>query len=186
MGSKRIEHSAESKADDPQIDHRVAIAPERHPQDRDGLIFGLLNGFLENDNICFWEDRSPEENRARMALAEVLRSGEPLTPFFRNQLATLIAPRGKEGAIIKRRIKFEYVDAGNPRSDYKNSMIAEEVYTAAKSSSVNVAVKSVAEKQELGVRRVWEIWHENRDLLEAIHGPLPRPRRPKKAVLKRP
>src|SRR5262249_52357934 len=115
-------------------------------------------------------------------IARLHRSqNDPL--LFRNQLAALIAPQGKEGAIVKRRIKFEYADAGNPRGDYKNSMIAEEVYAAAKSSSVNAAVKSVAEKRELGVRRVWEIWRENRDVVVARHGPLPsRPRRPKKAA----
>jgi hypothetical protein len=54
------------------------FAGQRHPQDRDELIFGLLNGFIENDSICYWEDRSPEENRAREALSEILRSAEPL------------------------------------------------------------------------------------------------------------
>jgi hypothetical protein len=157
-----------------QPDHQLVIAGQRHPQDPEELAFGLLNGFIENDYLHFWEDRSPEEKCARAALADILRSSRPLSQFLRNQLAALIAPKGKEVQVVKRRIKFEYVDAGSPNVDYKNSVISKEIYDAiASDTKVTAAVKCAAEKHNLSDRLIWKIWKYQRPLLEQIHGPLP-------------
>ena len=167
----------------PKLDLTIDVASTRHPEDRDGLIAGLLNGFEENDSLCYWEDRSPEEIRAREALADLLLSEEPLDRRWRSRLAALIAPRGTESQIIKRRIRFEYIEAGTPADNLRKSRICEAVYFAvAKGDSVNAAVKKVAEEWNLGPRQVMEIWRQNRANAEFAHGVLPRSHRRKKPV----
>jgi hypothetical protein len=154
------------------------IAGQRHPQERLELTMGLLNGFTENDRLHFWEDQSPDEKRARRAFGDLLRSGEPLSQSFRVQLARLIHPQGIERGIIKRRIKFEFVQPGTPSPDYRNSKIAKEIYLAvSKHTTVNAAAEEVGAKYGLGERAAKKIWGENRDLLERIFGPLPSLRR---------
>lgn len=158
-----------------KIDAQLAIAGRRHPEGQEELAFGLLDGFLENGEHCYWEDDSAEENRARVALANLLRSQEPLDRHLRVQLAALVSPQGAEVGIVKRKIAFKYVKTGHPRDDYRNSEIVKYIYDlAATGKSINKAEEHAAEKYELGIRRTKELWAEYRDQLFSIHGPLPR------------
>jgi hypothetical protein len=165
-----------------KVDLQLAIAGRRHPEDQEELAFGLLNGFLENGELCYWEDGSAEEKRARVALANLLRSQEPLDHHLRVQLAALVSPQEREVKIVKRKIVFRHVGVGHPRDDYRNSQIAKDIYDfAASGGLIKDAINQAVGKYGLGERRTKKLWGQNRDLLESIHGPLPRARRIKRA-----
>ena len=165
-----------------KIDLQLAIAGRRHPEDQEELAFGLLNGFFENGKHFYWEDDSAEENRARAALANLLRGQEPLDRRLRVQLAALVSPQGREVGIVKRKISFKYVEAGRPTDDYRNSQIVKDIYDfAARGGLIKDAINQAVEKYRLGDRRTKKLWGQYRDLLKSTHGPLPRSRRIKRA-----
>jgi hypothetical protein len=165
----------------PKIGLQLAIAGRRDPEDQEELAFGLLNGFIENGERCYWEDDSAEERRARVALANLLRGQEPLDRHLRVQLAALISPQGSEVGIVKRKIVFKNVKAGHPVDDYRNTQIVKYIYDlAATDKSINKSVEQAAEKYGLGIRRIKKLWGEYRDQLLSIHGPLPRSPRVRK------
>src|SRR5262249_30235093 len=99
------------------------------------LINILLRGFLENHEsytVHYWEDKSPDENRGREALVELLRSERPLTRDLRDTLAALFDPKENGYPGGERRLLFELRRVGNRKETILHSSVAQHIYDAAK------------------------------------------------------
>jgi hypothetical protein len=139
------------------------------------LISILLRGYLVEFNQCYLEDDSPQDKRARTALAGLLRSGAPLTQDLRITLANLFDPTWHGEA---RRLKFEYRDAVPPTHTVRNSVIAKFVYEHVKAGgSAASGKRAAALKFGLGEDGIKRIWDRYKPAIEATDGKLPAPRR---------
>jgi hypothetical protein len=145
------------------------------------LINILLGGFVKNDTNHYWEDKSPDENRGREALVELLRSKRPLTRVLRDTLAALFDPKENYYPGAERRLLFELRRVGNPKETILHSSVAQHIYDAAKGgASVKAGIDSAIDEfglQERNVRRIWTLY---RPTMEYVYGPLPAPRRGRK------
>lgn len=75
-------------------DDRAVAGLVEHLREQKTMINVLLRGYVEaayDQRYC--KDKSADENRGREALAELLRSGRPLTQDLRDLLAALFDPR---------------------------------------------------------------------------------------------
>jgi hypothetical protein len=144
------------------------------------LISILLRGYLVEHNRCYLEDGSPQDKRARTVLADLLRSGAPLTQDLRVTLANLFDPTFHGEA---RRLKFEYREAVPPTQTVLNSVIAKFVYEHVKAGGFLASgIRAATAKFGLGEGRIKQIWTQYKSAIEDTDGKLPlrrRGRRPK-------
>jgi hypothetical protein len=146
------------------------------------LINVLLGGFVKNYTNHYWEDKSPDENRGREALVELLRSERPLTRDLRDTLAALFDPKENHYPGGERRLLFELRGVGNRKETILHSSVAQHIYEAAKGGAgVKAGIDSAIDEFGLQERNVWRIWKLYRPTLEYVYGPLPAPRRGRKS-----
>ena len=154
-----------------------------HQQER--LINALLRGFLENHESYteqYWEDKCPDENRGREALAELLRSERPLTRDLRDTLAVLFDPKENQYPGGERRLLFKLRRVGNRKETILHSSVAQHIYDAAKcGGGVKAGIDSAIDEFGLQERNVWLIWKRYRPTMESVYGPLPARRRGRKS-----
>ena len=142
------------------------------------LINILLRGYVPEYEECYLDDDSPDDKRARAALAGLLRSGKPLTQDLRDALANLFDPEDITHHGEKRRLKFEHRSAGTPPSTVLHSCVAQDIYDAVKQGATTASAKESAEdKYGLGKENIKKIWQAYKPALEDMFGQLPPPRR---------
>jgi hypothetical protein len=160
-------------------DHTKKGAVDRR---QEMLINILLRGYVEDYTNHYWEDKSPDENRGREALVELLRSERPLTRDLRNTLAALFDPKENDYPGGERRLLFELRQVGNPKETFLHSSVAQHIYDAAKcGAGVKAGIDGAIDKFGLQERHVWGIWQRYRPTMEYIFGALPAPRRGRKS-----
>jgi hypothetical protein len=161
---------------------RVFVSGQRNEQEL--LIDLLLRGYVdEGYNYRYWRDKSSDENRGREALAELLRSGRPLTRDLRDTLAALFDPSENHYPGGERRLLFEVrakkgKKKSKPPKTILHSSVAHHIYAIAKSgASIGAAVEDATQKFGLQERMIKRIWSQYRSTEEHIFGALPPPRR---------
>jgi hypothetical protein len=156
---------------------QVFVSDQR--DEREILIGVLLKGYVELKNDVptitrYWKDKSADEKMGREALAELLRSGRPLTRDLRDTLAALFDPRKNHYPGGERRLKFEDRHRGNRPKTILHSLVAQYIYDAVKSGAgVGDAIEGAVGKFELEERMIKRIWGRRRPTLEHFDGALP-------------
>jgi hypothetical protein len=123
----------------------------------------LLAGFVEEDELGLPHQRYlTDEHEARMAIARLLRSQEPLPRRIRDALAGMFEPVPSDytdpGARV-RVLKIQFRSAARRPDNLRNSVIMQYAYDAWKSGvNVETAIGEAAQKFVLSEDTVWDIW----------------------------
>jgi hypothetical protein len=145
-----------------------------------GVIHAFLGGFLDTDRrglprTSYMKKDSSDDIYARQAIARILRSYYHLPRQMREELAALFDTCPDTYPSVKRRIVFEFRGRGIQRNDRRNSLIATQVYEAARAgASINKAVDGVCDRYSLTREYVMRVWSRYRSFLIEMGGPLPR------------
>jgi hypothetical protein len=145
---------------------------------KDGTSFRHIR---DTGKVRYFKEGSPDDRRARMALADMLWDEDEQIPAeVRHALAKLFEPRFGSG----RKLKFGYrTEGGRKNSQFKRA-VAEFIYRAAKRSAVTTVEDATADAAAVfkrGESRIQKIWQEYRPSLIRSYGALPERRgRPKK------
>jgi hypothetical protein len=141
----------------------------------------LLSGYVEQDKrkrlrSKYLKCGTPDELKARRALAEHLRSDGPLDRQIRSFLANLVDPEPLQWE--PRTIRFGFRAGGGRVDATANTQTAEYVRRLVQAgASVTEAIGRAAHRFRLSEDMVMKIWSNYRPVLEQIYGPLPRPKR---------
>jgi hypothetical protein len=118
------------------------------------------------------KDWIPKERDARLAMAELLRSGLPLTQDFRDRLAALFDPKDATHDAINRKLIFENRPGGlKSHHATRKTAIAMYVYGCIRDGeSENNAQHKAAEHFRMTYSAVREIWgHKAGKGLRGLH-----------------
>jgi hypothetical protein len=141
----------------------------------------LLSGYVERDKrkrlrSKYLKPESPEELKARQALAKLLRSNNPLDRQIRTFLANLVDPDPRQRE--PRTIRFVLRDKSQRVDPIANTQIAEYVRRLISAdATVTEAIARTGDRFGLQKDRVMDIWSNYRPVYERIYGPLPRQRK---------
>jgi hypothetical protein len=150
-------------------DHRTHLRKRIERGGTDTLISILLQGYVFGQKRYYLDDGSPDDERARAALADLLRSVADWHPQWgpqseepRNRrrvlfwLADLFAPVPHRE---ERRLKFVRRSAGTPTNTLKNNRVAWHIYEHVWRGGTQASgIRSAAAEFKLGEQRIKKIW----------------------------
>jgi hypothetical protein len=161
-----------------------------HTEDARTLADMLLSGFVRYDkkglpHKVYLGENSPEELRARTAMANLLRNPRLLTVDLGAKLAALFDPEAGTYPGIERRIVIRHRSRGNRREHMRNTQIGKHVWDRVQSKwKVEAAVESAIDTYDLTREEIYRIWARYRPMFEAYDPsfdyyapPDPKPRR---------
>jgi hypothetical protein len=137
------------------------------------LAKALLDGMIvdrPNDRIGieYLKARTPEEQQARQALANLLRSPGELDPQLRESLASLFDPAPPPRQ--QRKLAFKFRRRGSYTDHFANAQIFIEVNDAIRKGAKTAhAIISVAGQHSLSEELVKRIWSQHRREYLAQH-----------------
>jgi hypothetical protein len=130
----------------------------------DGFVVKDLKGRLGSKHLKLGTN---DEVSARQALARLLRGSGPLDRQLREQLADLLDP----SSTADRTLVFAYRRRGKRADHVRTTQIAEHVFEARKTSTVEVAIADAAEKFDVSEDLAKKVWRRYRPILQAIYTP---------------
>jgi hypothetical protein len=147
------------------------------PNSDETLATALMAGFVkgQDEGKPEWKYLDgEEEDRARTAMARLLRSGLPLAQNFRNQLAELFDPI--DHPAVDRKLVFKRRGGrGRPRNHVRNTAIAYYIRDCMREDDVEKAQHKAAKFFNLSFEAIRDIWGHSekegyRKLLPMIDG----------------
>ena len=149
---------------------RAMTKPPWLDDDAEADILRLLKGYLRIDSRglpeqVYLDNDSNEEERARLMLARLLESEEPLKYEIRMSLAELFTPYPQ---FCERKITFAFRSRGARENFYANAKLMHELWVKVENgSTVTKAINEVAENYQLDDSFVMKLWSKLRPNYEA-------------------